>query len=139
MAGLTAWLKEKRSSRERPVTSIVVVAAVPAGDCLYRKLRDRGQDEVCLRAAHNGAHANLSAMFRRDHDHHRTHRQLQDIILPRHAVYLLLHDALYNAGPMHGMDYLIPDLKQNGYTSCFRFLIPRFLFSGPKCPIITIA
>ena len=27
MAGLTAWLKEKRSSRERPVTSIVVVAA----------------------------------------------------------------------------------------------------------------
>ena len=41
--------------------------------------------------------------------------ELQYIVLPRHAVHFLLYHALYDARPVHGVDYLVPNVKQRSH------------------------
>ena len=106
---------------------------------------DGRQHLVGLLPVHDGAHPDLFTVVCGDHDHHRTHRELQHIVIPHHTVYLLLDDTLYDTCSVHGMDDLIPYLKQQShlqnrpeflifqsyYTNLFPLLQVNFMKNPP--------
>ena len=91
---------------------IFTVAAVPVLGHLHLERTNLLQNPVRLLPVHDGADTDLLAVLGGDHHHHGPDRQFQDIVVPHHAVDLLLNDTLYNSRSVHGMDDLIPDLKQ---------------------------